>query len=288
MSAQALLLAYSQFQYNGGWNPSMLSVASKLWIDDSSSLTVVSGAASVWADLSGSGWDMSQSSSVSRPIPISPGLAGRRVLRFDGSNDFMTTSATAALSVFTNTNYGYFFSVIKRNSLDGSATNRIALSVVRGGATSGVRAAQYFNLAGVTADTMAMGGRRTDTDSFASSTDGVSPLNTWVMRLDIMRWADRQIDMYLNGSLAASSTGLWTAGGATSNTASGAQIAVGASMSGSGFVAESFTNCDVAAALIGANLPTSTDIDKLFGWAAWRYGLQSSLPVGHPYKNSPP
>jgi hypothetical protein len=30
------------------------------------------------------------------------------------------------------------------------------------------------------------------------------------------------------------------------------------------------------------------DIDKLFGWAAWAYGLVSLLPAGHPYKSARP
>ena len=31
-----------------------------------------------------------------------------------------------------------------------------------------------------------------------------------------------------------------------------------------------------------------TDLEKGEGYLAWKWGLESSLPIGHPYKNSPP
>jgi len=34
--------------------------------------------------------------------------------------------------------------------------------------------------------------------------------------------------------------------------------------------------------------PTQSDVDKLFGWAAFKLGLQAFLPAGHTYKSSPP
>ena len=30
------------------------------------------------------------------------------------------------------------------------------------------------------------------------------------------------------------------------------------------------------------------DVDKLHGWAAWRFGLEAKLPIGHPYKGAAP
>lgn len=39
--------------------------------------------------------------------------------------------------------------------------------------------------------------------------------------------------------------------------------------------------------MLGYN-PTSSDINKLEGWSAWRFGLQGSLPAGHAYKSRAP
>ncbi|MCY1311367.1 hypothetical protein D9M70_616580 [compost metagenome] len=71
--------------------------------------------------------------------------------------------------------------------------------------------------------------------------------------------------------------------GATSDTDSSGDIAIAASTSGVGA-----TDVDIAAVVASNVVPSSDDIDKLFGWAAYKFGLQSSLPGGHPYKSSPP
>lgn len=46
----------------------------------------------------------------------------------------------------------------------------------------------------------------------------------------------------------------------------------------------------LGAVLIGTNLdvPTSSEIDKLFGWAAHSFGIANKLPAGHPYKSLRP
>ena len=43
-----------------------------------------------------------------------------------------------------------------------------------------------------------------------------------------------------------------------------------------------------AAYLLVGNPPSAGDIQKLEGWAAWRFGLTASLPGGHPYKAAAP
>lgn len=49
-------------------------------------------------------------------------------------------------------------------------------------------------------------------------------------------------------------------------------------------------NVGLGAVLIGTNLdvPTSSEIDKLFGWAAHSFGIANKLPAGHPYKSLRP
>lgn len=283
MSMQSLLMSYAQ-----GWNPSLLTAVPRLWLDDSSPMTLASGAVSVWGDRSGNAWDVSQTTAANRPAPVSGGLNGRRTVLFDGVNDVLQTTATAAFGLFQNRTYGYMFSVVKKTAADGSAINRIVASVGRGGASPGVRAAQYMGISSMAANTLAVGGRRLDTDSFGSASNGVASAATWYMRLDHFRWADRQIDMHIDGQLAASGTSLWTAAGSTSNTASVGPIGIGASYSGASFVAEAFADIELACVLMGNATLSTDDIDRVFGWAAWRYGLQGSLPGGHPYKNSPP
>lgn len=283
-----MIIPYLMMSYAQGWNPAFLTSPPKLWLDDQSPLTLVSGAVSAWGDRSGNGWNVSQATAANRPV-VGAGLNGRRTILFDGVNDILDSGANGR-NIFRNTTYGYMLTVVKKTAADGVPTNRAVCSVPRGGATPGVRAAQYLGITSMAVNTQAAGGRRLDGDAFGSASNGAAGAGTWYMRLDHYRWNDRQIDMHIDGQLSASGTGLWTAGGATSNTDSGAGIAVGASLTAATFSAEAWADVDLACVLMGnaAAALSTGEIDKLFGWAAWQYGLQASLPVGHPYKNSPP
>jgi hypothetical protein len=42
------------------------------------------------------------------------------------------------------------------------------------------------------------------------------------------------------------------------------------------------------AEVIAVNAPNTDSIEKLEGYLAWKWALESLLPSGHPYKNSPP
>ena len=46
-------------------------------------------------------------------------------------------------------------------------------------------------------------------------------------------------------------------------------------------------NGKLGCVVIGVGVLSSSDREKLEGWAAYKYGLQSNLPGGHPYKTSP-
>ena len=95
------------------WTPGMLAAAPKLWLDDESALTMSSGAVSAWADRSGLGMHLSQATAASQPT-VSPDLLnGKRMLRFDGSNDYLGATSTLSGALFRNTGYGYILMVMK-------------------------------------------------------------------------------------------------------------------------------------------------------------------------------
>lgn len=45
---------------------------------------------------------------------------------------------------------------------------------------------------------------------------------------------------------------------------------------------------DVGEALIGTGTLTDSDLQRMTGYLAWKWGLQDNLPSDHPYKNFPP
>ncbi|MDF3841113.1 phage tail protein [Pseudomonas citronellolis] len=265
------------------WTPAQLAVAPTIWLDDQSDVTVSGGLVTQWNDRSGNAWHFSQSTAGRQPALLANELNGQRVIRFDGADDNLATSVTGARDLFRNTSKGWVLSVLRRRG----AGN--AISVVFGvprGSTAGVRFGSYDNLNG--ASQPAIGGRRLDADTFSSFTSTKTKQDSWYLRLDTVDWSAQVAALWLDGALDGQATGLWSSG-STTDTASGGPLSVGAVYSASGFTAEGFSNSDIAAVLVGSgSIPGATDIDRLFGWAAWHFGLADLLPAGHPYKDAPP
>jgi alpha-tubulin suppressor-like RCC1 family protein/Ca2+-binding RTX toxin-like protein len=68
----------------------------KLWLKADAGVTKdSSGYVSVWADQSGNGHDVSQTTSASQPQWVSDATNGQPVIRFDGSNDYLTGVTTS-------------------------------------------------------------------------------------------------------------------------------------------------------------------------------------------------
>lgn len=267
------------------WVPSRLAAAPQLWVDDQTQVTVDSAnKVSLWADRSGNAWHFSQATAASQPLALPNELGGQRVVRFDGTDDSLATSAAAALNLFRNQAKGWVFSVVKRRGA-GNATSAM-FSVPRGGSTSGIRFGVYDSL--TTTSKPGVGGRQLDTDSFNSYASANTRQDAWYLRLDILEWDNRTATLWLDGALDGQSTGLWTAAGNSQDTASGGPLSLGAAYTASGFTAELFSNTDIAALLAGTGALTSDEINKLFGWAAWYFGLTARLPSGHPYKSAKP
>lgn len=255
-----------------GFTPVALDV--KLWLDDESPITVVSGACSVWGDRS-SGWDMTQATAGQRPAVINSALSGRRVLRFNGTTSNMSNASNGARDAFRNVPSGWFFSVVNV-ATSASKTNPLIWWTVGSGGSS--RATLRVNGASAS-----IGARRFDADSYFSHNGAADADGKWVMIMGQIDYVGRSLNLYVDGSFDGETTGAFTASGNSENTRSNA-VSLGA-YSSLGEVMQG----DMAAMLAGAGSLLSTDdIDKLFGWAAHRYGLTGNLPDEHPYKHNRP
>jgi hypothetical protein len=92
-----------------------------LWLDASDVTTVVldgSDNVSQWNDKSTNGRNVTQADTLKRPARISAGMNGLDVLRFDGTNDSLASSAFACTPAFT------FFAVMKSNAATQAAFAR--------------------------------------------------------------------------------------------------------------------------------------------------------------------
>jgi hypothetical protein len=101
-------------------------------------------------------------------------------------------------------------------------------------------------------------------------------------------WDRSNMYIYQNGALMAS-TALSDTATALSNTNSNF-IGVQNNATGNGPLAGSYLNGDIGEVVVLRSLSVFSELQrqKLEGSMAWRWGLQSNLPGGHPYKSARP
>lgn len=280
---QQLLVAHSA---SGGlWTMANLASPPEAWYNESSSVTGTTNA-SQWNDASGNGYHMIQPAGANQPAIIAAGLDGKRTIRFDGTNDFMAATSPS----FANVNYGWLAMVFKRLSTDGSPTSRLAYYLSVGTTTGNTRLGLAFGDTG-TANRVRALARRLDADASVGTLDGPTMSDTnWHIVLMRMEWANGDAYVYFDGGSPTSNLTITTSG-ATSNTAPSTPPRLGASTDGS---SNPIAHCDMEVAELAvlsgiANIiPSDGDIDRIFGSLAWKWGIESVLPGGHPYASAPP
>ncbi len=259
------------------WGPDKLASPPLVWLDDESELTASGGRASQWRDRTVNNWQFAQSSLSFQPSVLSEELNGRRALRFDGSDDFLSCSIPQMQRAAAT---GWALTVYRKRSSDSSGTARVLLYCPTADNAS------RFNLqtGGPSANAPSLNVRRRDNDSTGALDSSSARVGEWLLRLDVMEWSTGTGRILLNGAQVAEKAGL-TSAGVTDNTEPHRYgTAIGATGMGS-----NPGDVDVAAVVVGSGTSLSADeVDKLFGWAAHRYGLSGSLPPEHPFKNAPP
>jgi hypothetical protein len=261
------------------WTPANLVNAAKLWYDDRSTLTNVSGVCSQRNDRSSNAWHQTQSTSSQRPQIIANGLNGRTTIRYDGSNDCLAVPS-GALGIFNAASAGWMFGVYKKIGSDAVATSRRVFLFTNN--STGVRIGIYWDDANSGAQNrIVAGARRTDAGAYNRVQSSSTSSDQWVAVMARVSWSARTIDLYINGTLDAGITSAFDASGSTSATNSASASTGAATVGTTAWAGEE------ACSLCG-NAITTDDIDRLFGAYMWRYGLQGNLPIGHPYKSAPP
>lgn len=228
---------------------------------------------SQWTDLSGNDRHAVQSNNSRKPI-ANTFTGGQNALSFDGVDDLLWVGSTDYLD---NVSGAWIFSVNNLASKSGyTAIVSSILSTGNGHIVNG-----FYN------DKYRIGSRRLDSDSFVTLVDTTAISGASHITFSQVDFANADSFLYVDGTQNASSTSHGTSGNTSStytyNTVIGAYAG---SESGSDY--NSGINGKLGCVVIGAGVLSSSDREKLEGWAAHKYGLQSSLPSGHPYKNTPP
>lgn len=285
---RGFLLNPFRFGAGGPWTPANLAAHPVLWVNDDSSATDVgSGACSQWNDISGNAYHLTQGTSANRPLIVSSGLNSRRTIRFDGSNDMLLNNSTGARSVAQNVTSMLAFLVYKRTATD--STQRVATHIPTG--TSGTDTDRFSIYCGSPSDPNKVIGivRRNDADSAASIIQSAAGGTAWQMVMLRTDYTNGDGWLDIDGANNQTNTS-FVSNGSTQNTLSTYALTMGGtpSVPGSSPGTNNAANIEVAEYVVSQGNLSSTEVDKLFGYAAHRWGLTSSLPSGHPYKTVAP
>lgn len=259
------------------WTPENLSHMARMWLD-SSNINRVSNRVTSWVDKINS-HTFSQSSQQLQPVYVESGIGGYPIVRFDGIDDYLQTSAS--LHLFKNTGKVWMLSIFKPSAVQNTTNQTVFATKV--GTSAANRFALFASASAVSpANRVGLNIRRLDTDSAYSLNSDNSVGTSATIALISIDYVAQKAEVIVNG-VVKSATGMLTSG-TTSNADAFYGHLIGAERPNLGFL-----NGDVAELIVGtSDLPTLAEIDKLFGWAAHKYGLTDSLPIDHPYKTLVP
>lgn len=267
------------------WTPAFLGKPAKVWFNDESPITEVSGFISQVNDLSASGYNATQGTAANRPARVPAVLNNRAVFRFDGSNDrLLGPSSGGAIQMLSGVSEAWAIIVYKSSTTNSSNRYTFGIAHTSGNLARFLLCASDTNN-GSHVNNPGLGGRSvpgSDSYSQINHTDSVG--TNWTFTLNRIKYTTKTGIINLNGGADYSAT--------MANMTAGVSQAINHNPFAFGKDSEASTNShfggDIAEVIFGTGTLSQADIDRLNGYVAWRWGLVSLLPSGHPYKAAAP
>jgi hypothetical protein len=237
------------------WTPERLATPPVAWWKGDAGLsTAVDGAAiSQWDDQSGNDYHLVQATGGVQPTLDAADLNGLNVVDFaSASSQRLEIANSLGLSAQPFTVYGVWFMA--------NSVNQALLHMESGGAN----------------------------DPFAGI-DGSGNLSTFAgsgITSAITKAAWRMTGSGFNGasSWRVIDGGTRATGNAGAGTPNGTKTTIGSLVAESSF----FLNGSIAEIVVTGTAVSQDDEDLIFGYLAHKWGLDGSLPGGHPYENTAP
>lgn len=259
----------------GSWTPA--EITTQLWFDAADAATIIiDSGVGQWGDKSGNGRNVVQVTAANQPSHGVQTLNGLPVVHYDGINDTLrgTTNLTGlAQNVAAVSHY-----CVRRFGSLGGGGSPVVMSICDGDAP-GATAARLAHYCSEADDRERPGGQRTDAQSFEAEDSGVISGNTWGLFSLHASYGTANMSAYRNGTQVL--TTAFQNAGNTDNTAPTA-IGIGCWVNGS------FQLDGDIAEIIVTHTIDLTQRQLIEGYLAWKWGLESLLPIGHPYKAAPP
>lgn len=257
------------------WTPANLANLSKLWLSAEDVATDSSNRISQATDLSGNNYHFTQTTNSLKPLLVVDTTLNLPVFKFDGTNDFLSNED--AQNISKNVDKLWVFAIHKRSDTALSTNCIFRYSVGLSSSNAGRFAAYAGTNQSGNQNSPGIGVRRLDSDSISAFYGSEDVGTEWTITLFYRDYSTAKSSVHVNSFEHSLVSG--TAGN-TSNTITSTKPA----FFGTENAAGGFLSGSVAEMLSGNTELTQNDIDKLFGWAAHKYGLTDNLPVDHPYK----
>ena len=268
------------------WNPGALNPS--IWIDDVSDVVTDASGLAQWTNKGNLGGALVQATNGWKPQVIADGVGGRRIVRFDGADDYLNMVSTSAGNWLRKASAAWSLIVYKKRTTDvtGRAQGRALLyhpnpnGFARYVVSTGSEPPDPLN-------TAFFATRRDDAESSKKIIGSYSAVGEWAIRVTAMSWADNNVVDCVNGTTIAAASPFVDVAGVVSDTAAqNTRITLAANSYGAAAV--DAADVDIAAVVTGVGALTTDLIRRLEGWAAHRYGLVSHLASGHPYAGGVP
>lgn len=240
------------------WTPARIATAQ--WFDaaDASTITLNGSTVSQWADKSGNGRHMTQSTASLQPTWAVSSFSLPSVNFV--AHEMLSNAISASNSDFA------VYAILKQTKT--TTNNNDSLFSTRTNVNGSFQIAS--NLTQLVAS-----GQNLSGSFIANVIDTSIAANYRIIRLES---TITEIKTYLNSNLSATS-----AAGNSFNASPTLGFQLGRNRGGGAYLWADHAEWVITPSVQGA--PTS---DRIEGYLAWRWGQQSLLPAGHPYKNSPP
>jgi hypothetical protein len=257
-------------EFNSIWTPQQISTV--FWLDaaQSSTLTISTGV-STWADRKGGGVNAVQATSANQPSYSATAFPGSLPgVLFDGSDDVMDISTTAMQNqthgvywVWSRSGAGSVGDAYKPSisclASTGQGTDRGTLHYVKNSNNFGA-CYPYYN-----------GGGTPSYDLSSGTAYSNNVGNIMAFQSNTTGWG-----VWRNGTLESTTNTIAT----PDNTNVGYGL-------GRQYNPNRVSNIVIAEVIMVQSTNTTTR-QLIEGYLAWKWGLQASLPAGHPYKNAAP
>lgn len=242
------------------WTPAALGSALAAWWDTSDAATITSsgGTISAITDKSGNGWTLSQATGANQPAYNATGINGFGAAGYDNTDKFLATSASLVVPQ-PNT-------VV---SLFQTGASLVTTALVWDGAITSSGSRQILFA------------RRNDSADQPCLYAGTAlvPLSASALSINTN---------YLSAATLNGASSAHSLNGATAITGNPGADGIASGFRWSGPLGTQF-NGFIGFSVIANRVLTTTERQKLEGYAAWQFGLnQVVLPPGHPYYSARP